>query len=139
MACIGGLGLAGSAVAELLWAQVAAGAPITRETLAAAEALAGLEFTDAERELALAGLEELRQDYQRLREVSLPNSVPPALRFDPEAAGGLTRLPAPPSRPTPHRPAALPDDEDEIAFLSAVELGRHIRDRQISSLELTEL
>ena len=38
---VGGLGLAGSAATDLLWAQVAGGVPITRETLAAAEALAG--------------------------------------------------------------------------------------------------
>jgi Asp-tRNA(Asn)/Glu-tRNA(Gln) amidotransferase A subunit family amidase len=35
--------------------------------------------------------------------------------------------------------AALPDDEEAIAFLPAVELGRHVRDRRISSRELTAL
>jgi len=134
-----GLGLAGTALPDLLWAQVRDGAPVTRETLAAAESLAGLEFTDDERDLMLSGLEELRQDYQRIREVELANSVPPALRFDPEVPGSLSRVPVSPRRPTGHRPAALPEDEEAIAFLPAVALGRHIRDRQISSLEATRL
>jgi hypothetical protein len=112
---------------------------ITRETLAAAETLAGIELTDAERELALAGLEELRRDYLKLREVALDNSVAPALRFDPEVPGALTRLPAPARRLSADRGAALPDDEEAIAFLPAVELGRHLRARSISSRELTAL
>ncbi|PWB69076.1 MAG: amidase [Holophagae bacterium] len=133
-----GLGLAGSALPELLWARAGEG-PITRETLAAAETLAGIELTDSERDLALAGLEELRQDYLKLRQVPLDNSVAPALRFDPEIAEALTRLPAPARRPSADRDAALPDDEEAIAFLPAVDLGRHLRARRISSRELTAL
>ena len=132
-----GFGLAGTAL-ELLWASAGEG-PITRETLAAAEALAGIELTDSERDLALAGLQELRRDYVKLRDVPLDNSVAPALRFDPEVPGALTRQPAPVRRPTAERESALPDDEDAIAFLPAVELGRHVRARRISSRELTEL
>ena len=134
-----GLGVAGTALTELLWAQAADGAPITRETLAAAETLAGLQFTDEERNLALTGIEELRQDYLRLREVALDNSVAPALRFDPEVRGAATRVEAPSRRLSTDGPTPLPDDEDAIAFLPAVQLGRHVRDRQISSLELTTL
>jgi Asp-tRNA(Asn)/Glu-tRNA(Gln) amidotransferase A subunit family amidase len=132
-----GFGLAG-AVVEQLWAAAGEG-PITRETLAAAESLAGIELTDSERDLALAGLEELRQDYLKLREVALGNPVAPALRFDPEVPGALTRHPAPGRRLSADRTTALPDDEEEIAFLPAVELGRHVRARRISSRELTAL
>jgi Asp-tRNA(Asn)/Glu-tRNA(Gln) amidotransferase A subunit family amidase len=132
-----GFGLAGTAL-ELLWATAGDG-PITRETLAAAETLAGIELTDSERDLALAGLEELRRDYLKLRDVPLDNSVAPALRFDPEVPGALTRQPVPLRRPTSDRESALPDDEEAIAFLPAVSLGRHVRARRISSRELTEL
>ena len=132
-----GLGLAGGAV-ELLWAAAGEGS-INRETLAAAETLAGIELSDAERDLALAGLEELRRDYLTLRAVALDNSVAPALRFDPEVPGALTRLPAPVRRLSADHETALPDDEEAIAFLPAVELGRHLRDRRISSRELTAL
>lgn len=132
-----GFGLVGTAL-ELLWAS-ASGGPITRETLAAAESLAGIELTDSERDLALAGLEELRQDYLKLRAVALDNSVAPALRFDPEVPGALTRLPAAARRPSADHETALPDDEEAIASLPAVELGRHVRARRISSRELTAL
>jgi Asp-tRNA(Asn)/Glu-tRNA(Gln) amidotransferase A subunit family amidase len=132
-----GFGVAGAA-AKLLWAAAGEG-PITRETLVAAEALAGIELDDAERDLALAGLEELRRDYLKLRDVALDNSVAPALRFDPEVPGALTRQPAPRRRLSAERGAPLPDDEEAIAFLPALELGRHVRDRRISSRELTAL
>jgi len=138
MAVCTGLGLAGTALPELLWARAGDG-PITRETLAATETLAGIELDDAERDLALAGLEELRRDYLTLREVALDNSVAPALRFDPEVPGALTRQPVTVRRPSADRATALPDDEEAIAFLPAVELGRHLRARRISSRELTEL
>lgn len=69
-------------------APAASGLPeITRETIAAAERLFGLSFTDAERDLMRNGLVEARDDYVRIREVSLANSVPPALLFDPRPAG----------------------------------------------------
>jgi Asp-tRNA(Asn)/Glu-tRNA(Gln) amidotransferase A subunit family amidase len=129
--------LAGAAT-ELLWAAAGEG-PINRETLAGAESLAGIELTDGERDLALAGLEELRQDYLTLREVAIANSMAPALRFDPEVPGALTRLPVAARRPSADRETALPDDEEAIAFLTALELGRHLRARHISSRELTEL
>lgn len=132
-----GFGVAGAAL-DLLWARAGEG-PITRETLAAVEALAGIELDDAERNLALAGLEELRQDYLKLRGVPLDNSVAPALRFDPEVGGALTRQPVAVHRPSADHEAALPDDVDAIAFLPAVELGRHLRARRISSRELTGL
>ena len=132
-----GFGLAGLA-AQRLWAAAGEG-PITRETLAAAEALAGIELSDPERDLALVGLEELRRDYLKLRSVPLANAVAPALRFDPEVPGAITRQPPPARRLSPDRAAALPDDEEAIAFLPAVELGRHLRERRISSRELTRL
>jgi len=75
--------------AEALWGAVAGGGELDRETVTAAERLAGLELTDAERDLMLEGLDELRGDYAALREVELVNAVPPAFYFDPEAAAGV--------------------------------------------------
>lgn len=44
---LGGLGLAGTALPAQLWAEVQGDSPISRETIAAAEVLAGLELDDA--------------------------------------------------------------------------------------------
>jgi len=137
-ALFAGLGLGGSALPALLWAQDEAGEEITKATLAAAEKLAGLELTDEERELMLDGVQEAREAYRAMRTVELPNSVPPALVFDPvppgvtlpERAGGFRagEAPVPPK----------PEDPDSLGFLSVADLGRLLRAGEITSVELTE-
>ena len=61
--------------------------PITRETLVEEEKLAGVEYTDAEREQILRRIEPLRQMQERRRSVKLPNPLGPATGFDPRLPG----------------------------------------------------
>ena len=139
MSLLAGLGLAGTTLPDILWAQAGSDDPLTDADVAAAARLAGLELTAEERELMITSLDQLRENYRALRRVAVDNSVPPALLFDPTITGD----PAPrdlPKRFQKDRGApSLPDDPAEIAFLPAAELGRLIRARQISSMELTEL
>ena len=60
---------------------------VTKDMLKNAEEIAGLQFTEEERELMLEGLNEHLADYEKLRAVSIPNSVPPALYFNPVLPG----------------------------------------------------
>ncbi|MEM9293266.1 MAG: amidase [Acidobacteriota bacterium] len=84
---LGALGAAGPAL--LARAQEgAAGQALSVADVAAAERLAGLELTAEEREMLLAGVSELAEQYEAVRALAMPNSVIPALRFDPEAASG---------------------------------------------------
>ena len=139
LAVCSALGLGAGSRAEALWAEAEAAGEITKEVVARAEKVAGLEFTDAERELALAGLEEQLAAYRALRQVEIPNSLPPALRFDPRPADFV--MPAgeshvrPSSGPEPRRPGR---DED-LAFLPLTDLARLLAGRQVSSVELTRL
>ena len=139
MTLFAGLGVTGTALPALLWDQVNSRDRLTGDDVAAAAKLAGLELTADERDLMMTGLEQLREDYQALREVVLDNSVPPALLFDPTIGGEPSRrqLRLRP-RENPGAPP-LPDDPAEIAFLPAAELGRLLRTRLISSVALTEL
>jgi len=141
LAVFAGLGLGATALPDLLWAQAAAGHEITAETLKAAEKLAGLEFTDEDRELMLEGVQEAREAYAAMRTVSVPNSVPPAVVFDPvppgvelppRADGGSAGL-GNGSVPS------MPDSRDELAFHSVAELGRLLRAGEVTSRELTEV
>jgi Asp-tRNA(Asn)/Glu-tRNA(Gln) amidotransferase A subunit family amidase len=63
------------------------GKKINIEDAASAEKIAALNFTHKERKLLLQDLRETAGSYAELRKVALPNSVPPALRFDPTVAG----------------------------------------------------
>ncbi len=124
------------------WAQEA-GKDVTgglaRGDLAAVEKLAGLAFTDADRDLMLEDVAELRADYEALRKVPLPNSVPPAFRFDPALPGSPPPRGASSFRPLPAPPPARPADDEELAFFSATELSGLLAAGEVTSVELTRL
>ena len=139
-ALLAAFGFASAGLVDPLWALVQAQASLTTENLIDAEKLAGVAFTEDERQLMLEGLQDLQADYARLRELELDNSVPPALQFRPIVAPPPV---APGPRPTLRTgrvaPFARPSGLEELAFLPVTQLGELIRTRQISSLELTRL
>lgn len=113
-------------------------AAFNKEEVRQAARIAGLEFDDAEIELLLPGLEENLEAYQALRDISIDNSVSPALVFNPLPAGYT--VPAGPDgvRTAPVE-ASLPGDVSELAFYSVRQLGQLLREGQISSEALTRL
>ncbi|MEX0747707.1 MAG: amidase, partial [Rhodothermales bacterium] len=111
---------------------------ITVETIAEAEKLAGLTFNPAQREMMVEDLNENLDLYRALRETPIPNSLEPALVFDPAIGGDLPRagMAAMQWKPTPlERPSA----NDDLAFMGVGELSHLLRSRQITSQELTRL
>jgi len=60
---------------------------ITALMVKGAQVLLGLNFTDAQVDSALNKLTSLRQNYEAIRKVELPNEVPPALSFNPIPVG----------------------------------------------------
>ncbi len=118
---------------------------ITPEDIQHAEKLIGLEMTAAERELMLAGLEELRKDYEALRAVSLPNHLHPALRFDVDLT--QNRQDAKEERwdsPRMTRMGRINGDKnqkksDDLAFWPVSDLARGLRRGEITSVALAEL
>jgi len=135
LSLLGSFGVS-AAVAGRLWA-AAQRRPLTADSLACALEVAGLEFSREQQELMLRGVEELREKFEALRRVPLPNSVAPALEF---------RLPAPPPGPAPQRRGRRPGPAprrpaapEDLAFLSVGELSALLRTRQVRAQELAEL
>jgi hypothetical protein len=60
---------------------------VTREMVVQAEELAGLKFTDAQREMIIPTLQNYLQNIQKLREMSIPPEIAPALVFIPDTQG----------------------------------------------------
>jgi len=140
MSYFAGLGLGGTALPATLWAMAQQEeGPITKDMLADAEALVGLEFTGEEREMVLEGVNRNLRAYESLRTVAIPNSVYPALVFDPVLPGRSPAVREGTPRRTRTPDARRPDKVEEVAFWSLTELGELIRTRQVSSVELTQM
>jgi Asp-tRNA(Asn)/Glu-tRNA(Gln) amidotransferase A subunit family amidase len=137
MAYFAGIGLGSTLLPGILWAKVAAGAEITAATISAAEELAGLKFDDAERAMMIEGIKQQESRLEALHRIELPNSVPPAIVFDPVPPGKIIAQ-GPKRRMVRTRvnPRAVPSDE-EIAFLPVTELSELIRRRRLTSTRLT--
>jgi Asp-tRNA(Asn)/Glu-tRNA(Gln) amidotransferase A subunit family amidase len=115
--------------------------PISPEEIAAAEKLIGLEFTEAERSLMVKNVNENLAHFQKLRTVPLENSVSPALHFKPI---GPAASPSPvevrkPIKLSPISELPVPSNLEELAFYPVTHLAHLLKNRQITSVALTEM
>jgi Asp-tRNA(Asn)/Glu-tRNA(Gln) amidotransferase A subunit family amidase len=113
--------------------------PITKEQVAAAEAVLGLSFTDPEREMMLQSLNGALRSYEGLHALQLANGVVPALHFDPVPAGKVP-VPQPVRRSAAPaaRPLVRPVTEADWAFAGVATLSRLIHTRAVTSRQLVE-
>jgi Asp-tRNA(Asn)/Glu-tRNA(Gln) amidotransferase A subunit family amidase len=134
------LGVGSTLLPGVLWARMLEGEEITAATLAAAAEVAGVSFTDEEREQMLAGVRRQTLQLQALHRVSIPNAVSPALAFSP--------LPRPDALPRgEQRPivmsrratASTPTDDTALAFAPLTTLADVLRRRKVTSERLTRL
>ena len=138
------MGLGSTLLPGVLWAKVAAGEDITTETIACAEEIAGLEFDAEAREMMVGGLKEQAQQIKALHAMKIGNSVPPAFVFNPLLPGMTVASPAGVARGemTRHpveRRAAVPSNLEELAFLPVTELAELVRQRRVTSVQLTSM
>src|SRR5881396_1008350 len=87
LAFFSSIGLGTSLLPGVLWSKVAAGAEITKETIACAEEIAGVSFTDEERTMMVRSLTQARQQIDALHKVVIENGTPPAILFEPVPPG----------------------------------------------------
>lgn len=120
-------------------------AEITSETLEAAERVAGLSFTDEERKLLLGQVKSRVAQFEEIRALEIPNTIPPAMHFNPAPAGFV---PAPAlewQEGIENGTAAAmwdgekPDDAGDLALLSAYQLSALLQRGEVSPVELTEI
>ena len=142
MASLSALGLGGTALPAALWARTNGGQDaVTRADIAAAVRVAGLDFSDEEVDLMVEEVNGMRERYAQLRAMRMPNSVVPALHFNPVLPG--TSYPAPSAstvfRYTRPQGVERPADLEQLAFRPVTELAELVRTRQVTSTELTEM
>jgi Asp-tRNA(Asn)/Glu-tRNA(Gln) amidotransferase A subunit family amidase len=140
LAYFSSIGLGSTLLPGVLWAKVSAGAEITKETIASAEEIAGVSFTEEERTLMVRNLNNQKQSIEALHKVTLDNGVAPVLVFDPVPAG--ITLPAKRKRPMVRERVPLmarPGSLEELAFLPVARLSELVRVRRVKPSELTEM
>ncbi len=104
--------------------------------IAMAAELFGLSFSKEKVELMAPGVENNKEAFRKNRAISIDNSVPPSLQFNPIPIGfdwpvhNIVKY-------SDFSYTLLPGKKEELAFLSVGELGHLIKSRQITSLELT--
>ena len=111
---------------------------ITTENIRNAEAIIGLEFTDAEIDSMQTSLDDQLVNYQNIRKFYLNNSVPPAIIFNPIPVGFDFPKEQKPIKFSNYSYVKLPTDINDLAFYSIGELAELIRTKQITSTELTK-
>jgi len=136
------VGLGSTLLPGVLWAKVAADTAleITAATIADAEEVAGIKLEPEEREMMVDGLRLQTQRVAALHKIPLDNSVSPAIVFNPLPPGKAV---APDRRRAPVRSRVarrtLSADLEALAFLPVTELSELIRQRQVTSVQLTEM
>ena len=121
---------------------------ITERSLAEAEKLFDLQFTEEERRQILGGPVEEAEDglfatqiknLKSMRSQKMPNSFAPAMTFDPRLPGVDYPDQANSVALYPEEIAALPDNAEDIAYASVKQQARWMTTGQITSRELTDI
>ena len=134
-------GGAGSAVFGRALIAIAEGQnEITKDMVQKAEWIAGIDYSEEDRDVMLEGLNRLQDSISEIRQIPVDNSVVPALRFSTLSANDEKDA----RRETVVElsqswSAQKPSSTEDLAFAPLTELAKLIRSRQVSSVELTRL
>ena len=141
------LGLAAVLAPELMRSARAQADEITNEVLERAEQLAGLRFTDEERELMRDSVGEHLESLRAIQALGLKNQVPPAMLFRPLGLDwAMSHYPGDGShewtdaRIDNEQRAAAPTTPagDDLAFATIGQIGAALRRGDLSCSEVTE-
>ena len=118
--------------------------------------IAGVHFSADQRKVMIEGLTSQREDLIEVRKLSLPNSVAPALIFNPvppgaklETARRPAKLSAAPDARVVYKTAGLPSEDGEavlgrspleaLAFSTVRELAALLSSKRVTSVGLTKM
>jgi Asp-tRNA(Asn)/Glu-tRNA(Gln) amidotransferase A subunit family amidase len=136
-----GIGLGGTLLPGVLWAQAQQGGTtqrITAEMLRGALDVAGLAFSEDDQKGMLQAVNQSLTRYEEVRKLAIGNNVAPPFYFSPLVPGmkvNRVKEPLRFSALTVKRPANLED----VAFWPVAQLAQLLKTRQVTSTELTTM
>ena len=111
---------------------------ITIKDIQSSEKLFNLNFSEAKEKLMLKGIQSNSQDYENMHRFSLENSVPLPLAFSPALPYMTFNKKQDPVNFVLPKETVLPANRNELAFYSIPQLASLIRNKKITSVELTK-
>jgi Asp-tRNA(Asn)/Glu-tRNA(Gln) amidotransferase A subunit family amidase len=134
-------GLSSTLLPGVLWAKLQEGqhSRVTAAMVKDALALAGLDFTEEERQQLVNGLNQNLDRYGDLRTIRIDPRIAPPMYYSPIVPGTrIDRVPRP-FRPTPVPSLRRPTNLEDVAFWPIAHLAHLVRTRQVKSVELTRM
>jgi Asp-tRNA(Asn)/Glu-tRNA(Gln) amidotransferase A subunit family amidase len=141
LAYFSSVGLGSTLLPGVLWAkmQEQGAGRITAAMLKDALAVAGLDFTEAQREQLVNGLNQNLARYADLRAIHIDPDLAPPLYFSPLVPGTRLDRVARPFRPSALPRVRRPANLEDVAFWPLAHLAELLRTRQATSIELTRM
>jgi Asp-tRNA(Asn)/Glu-tRNA(Gln) amidotransferase A subunit family amidase len=112
--------------------------PLTVGIIQEAEKIIGQSFTPAQADSMLNMLNGFNGSYEALHKLNMPNSVVPALNFNPVPVGFVNPDAKSGFKLDKLTATKMPADKNELAFYTIRQLADLIKTKQISSVELTQ-
>jgi Asp-tRNA(Asn)/Glu-tRNA(Gln) amidotransferase A subunit family amidase len=132
---------AAGAAAPVMAQQASAPQRIDRLRLDAAESIFGVDFNEAEEQMALGSVNRNLDSYEQLRKLNIPLDTEPAITFRPYLPGKKPAGKATPGARLKFTRPVVPANltPEKIAFLPVTALAVMIETKRITSTELTEI
>lgn len=111
---------------------------IEKADIKAAQKILDLDFDDNEITQMLPNINRSLRGLKELHEYKIDNSVPPALWFTPQKGNRAIPVKQEQIRWELPKNVKLPENRNELAFYTVAELSVLIRERKITSVELTK-
>ncbi|MCM3870628.1 MAG: amidase [Pyrinomonadaceae bacterium] len=111
---------------------------VTKEMLRGAEQMFGIELTDAQKQMALQNVNSNLERYETLRKISVPLDTEPATLFHPALPGKRFNVKVATFKLSKIERLNFSNIED-LAFARVTQLADLIRNRKISSIDLTRM
>ncbi len=120
---------------------------ITKDMISAAATIAGVEIKDEYKDMMVSDLNDRLASYKTIHDMNLPNSVAPAIMFNPVQPGikidaaAATSPGMPNPRPLLSRipPVTAAANLEDICYYSVRQLADLLRTRKITSSALTDM
>ncbi len=141
IASFSALGLSSTLLPGVLWARMQQEPErrITSAMLKEALAIAGLDFTDEQRQQILAGVNQNLTRYAELRQIPIDAGIAPPMYFSPLVPGTRLERAVRPFRPSAPPALRRPANLEDVAFWPLAHLAQLLKARQVTSVELTRM